>query len=200
MFSCTRLSLVKMSKDVFEGTIAFDSIHISNLYEIYSEDDIIILVNDMFYELGTQTRQVEHVRLTWTFLLSKVLAKNIFCTSLTLQKFEISCGLEAKTAKVLGWGLQFATGLTKLKIILTDEECALGACLLQYVSRGTTQLSLDVQSFEKSECISGADDFGILFYGLRKHLEAQKFKVVENKEAWENQETWWKSLQKQNLL
>ena len=188
------LSLVRTSKDVFEATIAFDTTLHSNLYEIYSEDDIMILVNDMFYELGTQTRQIEHVRLKWTYLLSKVLAQNIFCTSLTLHTFEISCGLEAKTAKVLGWGLQFATGLTKLTIILTDDECTRGACLLQYVSRRTTQWSLDIQTYQGSECISRAKDFGILFYGLRKGLESQKFRVVENKE------TWWKSLQKQNLL
>ena len=144
MVFSTSLSLVKTSKDVFEGTIAFGRVHISNLDDIYSEDDIMTLVNDKFFELGAQTHQIEHVNNRATYFLSKGLVKNLVHTSLTLHKFEISCSLDAKTSKVLGWGLQFATGLTKLTIILTDEECTHGTCLLQYVSRRTTQLSLDV--------------------------------------------------------
>ena len=114
MVVSTSLSLVKTSKDVFEATIAYTTTHPSNVYPVYSQDGIKKLLNGMFSGLSAQTNQTEHVNLKWTFALSIGLAQNIFCTSLTLKKFEFSCSLDAKTSKVLGWGLQFATGLTKL--------------------------------------------------------------------------------------
>ena len=110
--------------------------------------------------------------------LESIIRSHIACRSLV-----ISCKLSAGISRVLGRCLQLVSTLETLRISLMEAECFFGMCIVQYVLLRKKIFNLDVQSFSGATLENGRE-FKVLFYVLRKGLEKQKFKIVDNADRW----------------
>ena len=179
-----RFLLKKVSNRSFDTVIDYQYISKEKQSIRNTKEKVLEDLKAMFCSLEQGDSRKEYsVPVTLELFSASLFMKSIIRSHIACRSFVICCKLSAGISRVLGRCLQLVSTLETLQVRLVAIECFFGMCIVQYVLLRKKIFNLDVQSFSGATFETGRE-FKVLFYVLRRGLQRQKIKIVDNEDRW----------------
>ena len=184
MEQAIQFSLKKVSDRSFDIGIGYYYVSREKLLNRNTKEKVLEYMNAIFGSLERgQLLKEYYVPVKHELFSASIFMKSIIRSDIACRRLVIVCKLSAGISRVFGRCLQLVSTLETLQVRLVKTECFFGMCIVQYVLLREKIFNLDVQSFIGARLEIGRE-FKVLFYVLRKGLERQKFKIVDNEDIW----------------